>query len=214
VRYSIASLLTAVGLSLALAGSLSSQQIVTDPQKMTLVGLKNFAVYARVQLSGKATLPLIDESELKNKMEQIIRREGMTIVRDNDVRDGPGAHLSLLYLVLETRDRKGQQTGFAAFSCIQAEQTVSVTRLGRYAYAVVPTWRSCGVLTGNTEAYRVTLERNVDEQLGRFLEAWRSVNAPRPQPSSPNPELGMRSYDSHGCQSSPSRQLNARLVCR
>jgi hypothetical protein len=184
------SLLPAAGISLTLAGNLSSQQIVSDPGKLTLTGLRNFAVYARVQLSGKATLPPIDEDALRSKMEQLIRREGMTVVQNDDVRDGPGAHLSLLYLVLETRDRKGQQAGFAAFSCIQAEQTVSVVRLGRYAYAVVPTWRSCGVLTGNTEAYRVTLERNVDEQIARFLEAWRSVNG-RPQPSSPNPEIGM-----------------------
>jgi len=168
--------LVAVGLSLALANSALSQQTV-DPQRMTLAGLRNFAVYARVQLSNEAALPAIDASPLKNKMEERIRSEGMTIVQGNDVRDGPGAHLSLLYLVLETKDRKGRQTGFAAFSCIQAEQTVSVTRLGRYAYAVVPTWRSCGVLTGNIEAYKAAIEQNVDEQIDRFLQAWRSVNA-------------------------------------
>jgi hypothetical protein len=176
VRTLIRAPLAAAGLSLALASSAFSQQTV-DPQRMTLTGLKNFAVYARVQVSGQATLPAIDESHLRSKLEQEIRREGMSIVRGNDVRDGPGAHLSLLYLVLETRDRGGNEIGFAAFSCIQAEQTVSVTRLGRYVYAVVPTWKSCGVLTGNTPAYRATIERNADEQIGRFLEAWRSVNA-------------------------------------
>ena len=175
MRNSLWSPLAAVGLSLALASPALAQQ-TDDPQRMTLAGLKNFAVYARVQLSNEATLPPIDASSLQSRMEQQIRREGMSIVRGNDVRDGPGAHLSLLYMVLETRDRKGKQTGFAAFSCIQAEQTVSVTRLGRYAYAVVPTWRSCGVLTGNIEAYKVAVDRNVDEQIDRFLSAWRSVN--------------------------------------
>jgi hypothetical protein len=58
----------------------------------------------------------------------------MSIVGRHDVRDGPGAHLSLLYVVLETRDGEGKQAGFAAFSCLQAEQTVSVPRLGRCIY--------------------------------------------------------------------------------
>ncbi len=116
----------------------------------------------------------------------------MSIVGRHDVRDGPGAHLSLLYVVLETRDGEGKQAGFAAFSCLQAEQTVSVPRLGRYVYTVAPTWRSCSVLAGAGESYRGTLERNADEQIDRFLDAWRSVNAPPPAPLYPStPELGM-----------------------
>jgi hypothetical protein len=181
-----------LALTLALAGNVFAQHPDDDPQRMTLTGLRNFAVYARVQLSERATLPPIDENRLRSKIEQEIRREGMSIVGGNDVRDGPGAHLSLLYMVIETRDRAGLETGFAAFSCLQAEQTVSVPRLGRYVYAVVPTWRSCGILAGDNQSYSDTILRNADEQIARFLDAWRMVNAPRPAPSLPsNPELGM-----------------------
>jgi hypothetical protein len=181
-----------LGFSLVLVGNLLAQQPDDDPQRRTLTGLKNFAVYARVQLPEGATLPAIDENRLRGKIEQEIRREGMSIVGGNDVRDGPGARLSLLYLVAETRDKAGQQTGFAAFSCLQAEQTVCVPRLGRYVYAVVPTWRSCGVLAGNTESYSGTIERNADQQIERFLDAWRTVNAPPPPPPlRPTPELGI-----------------------
>jgi hypothetical protein len=181
-----------LGLLLALAGDLFAQQAEDDPQRKTLVGLRNFAVHARVQLSERAILPAIDENHLRSKIEQSIRREGMTIVGGNDVRDGPGAHLSLLYLVMETRDTTGEETGFAAFSCLQAEQTVSLPRLGRYVYAVVPTWRSCGILAGDTASYRGTIERNADEQIARFLEAWRAVNAPPRSRAVPqNTELGL-----------------------
>lgn len=185
-------LLSVAGLWLGLAGQLPAQQAVDDPQRMTLTGLRNFAIYARVQRSEKATLPAIDERRLRSKIEREIRREGMKIVDANDVRDGPGAHLTLLYLVAETRDKAGEQTGFAAFSCLQAEQTVSVPRLGRYVYAVVPTWRSCGLLAGDARSYSETIDRNADQQILRFLEAWRSVNAPPPPaapPSTPEPRL-------------------------
>lgn len=173
---SIRSPLNLLALTLALAGQALAQQPDDDPQRMTLIGLRNFAVHARVQLSRQSTLPAVDESLLRGKIERAIRQEGMAIVGGNDVRDGPGAHLSLLYTVIETRDLAGQGTGFAAFSCLQAEQTVSVPRLGRYVYAVVPTWRSCGVLAGDAASYSGTIERNADEQIGRFLEAWRMVN--------------------------------------
>jgi hypothetical protein len=169
--------ITSLAISLALASNLLAQQGDDDPQRMTLTGLRNFAVYARVQLSQGATLPAIDENRLRSKIEQEIRREGISVVADKDVRDGSGAHLSLLYLVLETRDGAGQSTGFAAFSCLQAEQTVTVPRLGQYAYAVVPTWRSCGVLMGDTGSYSGAIQRNADEQIARFLAAWRTVNA-------------------------------------
>ena len=106
------------------------------PQRITHIGLRNFAVYGRVQLSRRATLPAVDERLLRSKLEQAIRREGMSIVGGNNVRHGAGAHLSLLYTVTETRDRARQETGFAALSCLQAEQTVSLPRLGRNVYAV------------------------------------------------------------------------------
>jgi hypothetical protein len=185
--------LNPLGLSLALVGNLLAQQPIDDPQRMTLTGLRNFAVYARVQLSRQATLPPLDESLLRGKLEQAIRREGMSIVGGNDVRDGPGAHLSLLYIVIETRDRTGQETGFAAFSCLQAEQTVNVPRLGRYVYAVAPTWRSCGIVAGDTESYSGAIERNADKQIARFLAAWRMVNPPRPAPSPPSNSKPSRS---------------------
>jgi hypothetical protein len=180
--------LQAFAFSLVQAGNLLAQ----DSQQMTLAGLKNFAVHAQVQLSGGTKLPPIDQNRLRSKMEQAIRQEGMTIVRGNDVRDGPGAHLSLLYIVIETRDRAGQEAGFAAFSCLQAEQTVSVPRLGRYVYAVAATWRSCGIVAGDTQSYSGTIERNADKQIARFLAAWRMVNLPRPAPSvRSDPELGV-----------------------
>jgi hypothetical protein len=186
----ISSPLGILACSLVLTGNLVAQ----DSQQMTLAGLKNFAVHAQVQLSGGTTLPPIDQNRLRSKMEQAIRQEGMSIVQGNDVRDGPGAHLSLLYIAIETRDRAGQEAGFAAFSCLQAEQTVSVPRLGRYVYAVAPTWRSCGIVAGDTGSYSGTIERNADKQIARFLAAWRMVNPPRSPPSFPlNTELGMAS---------------------
>jgi hypothetical protein len=188
----IRSPLNLLALALALTGKALAQQPDDDPQRMTLTGLGRFAVHARVQLSQGATLPAIDENRLRGKLERAVLGAGMSIVGGNDVRDGPGARLSLLYVVIETRDNAGQESGFAAFSCLQAEQTVSVPRLGRYVYAVVPTWRSCGILAGATQSYSGTIERNADEQIARFVEAWRMVNAPRPaRPLRSNPELGM-----------------------
>jgi hypothetical protein len=182
--------------SLVLAGNILAQEAQDDPQRMTLVGLRSFAVHAQVQLSERTTLPPIDQNRLRSKMEQAIRQEGMSIVRGNDIRDGPGAHLSLVYIVIETRDRTGQESGFAASSCLQAEQTVNVPRLGRYVYAVVPTWRSCGIVAGDTESYSGTIERNADKHIARFVAAWRTVNLPRPAPSLPsNSELGLVRLD-------------------
>ena len=178
------SLLILVGISLGPVGHLPGQQ-ADEPQRRTLVGLRFFAVHARVQVSEGAALPPVDEHRLRSKIEREIQREGMRIVGRNDVRDGPGAHLSLLYLVAPTRDNAGRETGFAAMSCLQAEQTVSVPRLGRYVYTVAPTWRSCGLLAGNPGSYRGTIEHNADEQILRFLEAWRSVNAAAPPPEFP-----------------------------
>jgi hypothetical protein len=183
--------LALLGCSLALATRMLGQQPGDDPQQRTLAGLRNFAVYARVQVSQGASLPAVDEHRLRDKLEDAVRRQGLSIVGRDDVRDGPGAHLTLLYMVIETRDGVGKETGFAAMSCIQAEQTVSITRMGRYAYAVVPTWRSCGIISGDTASYSRSIERNADQQIVRFLEAWRTVNPPPQVPGlRPSPELG------------------------
>ena len=192
----IRSLLTVVGLGIVLAGNLLAQQTDAETQRATLTGLRKFAVYARVQLSDSARLPAIDESRLRTKMELAILRDGISIVTRSDVRDGSAAQLSLLYLVIETRDQTGQ-TGFAASSCLQAAQTVSIPRLTtakHIAYAVVPTWHSCGLLVGDSDSYRDTILENADQQLARFLESWRLVNLPRPvPPPAATPELGISS---------------------
>jgi hypothetical protein len=190
----IRNLLTVVGFGLALAGKLLAQQTDAETQRATLTGLRKLEVYARVQLSDSARLPAIDESRLRTKMELAIQRDGISVVTRSDVRDGSAAQLSLLYLVIETRDQTGQ-TGFATSSCLQLAQTVSIPRLTtakHIAYAVVPTWRSCGLLVGNSASYRDTILANADQQLGRFLEAWRLVNLPRPvPPPAVTPELGI-----------------------
>jgi hypothetical protein len=187
--------LNLLGFSLALAGHLLAQQTDAETQRASLTGLGKFAVYARVQLSDSATLPAIDESLLRAKLEAALKREGISLVERNDVRDGSGAHLSLLYLVLDTRDRTGQSIRFAASSCIQVAQTVNIPRLttAKYiAYTVVPTWRSCGLLVGDSDSYRNTILQNADQQLARFLESWRGVNRPGPAPPPPaTPELGI-----------------------
>jgi hypothetical protein len=184
-----------LGLSLALAGNLPAQQADGESQQLTLVGLRKIALYARVQLPEAAMLEGVDERVLRTRMERALRETGISVVRSHEVRDGAEANLSLLYLVVETRDQTGRKTGFAASSCLQAAQIVRIPRLTtpkHIAYTVVPTWRSCGLLVGNSPAYRSTILRNADEQLARFLEAWRGVNLP-PQPagSLASPELGL-----------------------
>lgn len=123
-----------------------------------------------------------------------MRPEGISVLGGGDVRDGSAAQISLLYLVIETRDKAGQETGFAASSCLHVAQTVSVPRLrlaGRPTYAVVPTWRSCGILVGDTQSYSDTILRNADEQIARFLTAWRAVNRPvQHHPGRPLPSWG------------------------
>lgn len=190
----IGRLITVLGFGLTLAGNLPAQQTEAETQRATLIGLSKFAVYARVQLSPNATLQRIDESLLRSRIEAALRREGISIDGRTDVRDGSQASLDLLYMVMETSDKKGQAI-FAASSCLQASQMVRIPRLTtakHIAYAVVSTWRSCGLLVGDKGAYGNTILQNADEQIARFLAAWRIVNAPRPGPSFPsNPELGM-----------------------
>jgi hypothetical protein len=184
-----------IGVSLALAGNLPAQQADGESQQLTLVGLRKIALYARVQLSDSAMLQRVDESALRTRMERALQETGISVVWDHEVRDGAEANLSLLYLVVETRDQTGRKTGFAASSCLQAAQIVRIPRLTtpkHIAYTVVPTWRSCGLLVGDAAAYPATILRNADEQLARFLEAWRSVNVPpKPAGSLASPELGM-----------------------
>jgi hypothetical protein len=195
MRNRIRSIVSLAGLGLVLAGNLSAQRIDAETQRATLTGLKNLAVYARVQLSQSATLQRIDESVLRTRIEGALRREGISIDTRNDVRDGSQASLDLLYMVMETKDKNGQAMGFAASSCLQASQMVRIPRLTtpkHIAYAVVSTWRSCGLLVGDTASFRPTVLQNADEHITRFIDAWRFANAPPPDPGFPlTSELSM-----------------------
>lgn len=192
--------LALVVVPLALASNLAAQEPDGETQRITLTGLTKFAVHVRVQSSDEAALERVDESVLRMRMEEAIQEAGISIVRRTDVRDGAEASLSLLYLVSQTRDRTGKPTGFAASSCLQAAQIVRIPRLTtvkRFVYTVVPTWRSCGLLVGDSQLYRSSILRNADEQIARFLEAWRTVNGPGiSPPSMANPELGSRKVES------------------
>jgi hypothetical protein len=183
-----------VALSLALAFDLSAQQL-DDFQRTTLLGLKHIAVHARVQVTERATLHRIDERLLHTKLEQALRQEGIVVQQPGDLRDGSAARISLVYLVIPMGYESGRETGFAASSCLHAAQYVRIPRLergGRIAYTVAPTWSSCGVIAGYADSYEQTVLKNADEQIARFLNAWRSVNAPRPSaPNSSTPALGL-----------------------
>src|SRR5256885_3511653 len=104
-------LLSLAVLGHALAGNLFAQRIDAETQRATLANLRNFAVYARVQLSQSATFPAIEESGLRNRIETALRREGIAIDTRSDVRDGSQASLDLLYVVMQTRN--GKASGFA-----------------------------------------------------------------------------------------------------
>jgi hypothetical protein len=176
----IKSLMALAGFSLTIAGNAAAQQLNPDPLRMTLSRLGNFAVHARVQVSQEAALERVDEKLLRSRIEQALRREGISVESETDVRDGSQASLDLLYMVMETKDRNGKAIGFAASSCLQASQIVRIPRLTtpkRIAYAVVPTWRSCGLLVGYTESFSTSILQNADEHIIRFIEAWRMVNA-------------------------------------
>ena len=55
---------------------------------------------------------------------------------------------------------------------------------------MVPTWRSCGLLAGDSASYGATILQNADEHITRFIDAWRFANAPPPEPGSVGlPEL-------------------------
>jgi hypothetical protein len=186
-----------VALSLALAFDVSAQQ-AEDPQRVTLLGLRTIATHAQVRVAKDATLEPLQEELLRARLEQAMRQEGMVIQKLADVRDGSAAQISLIYVVISMGDESGRETRFAASSCLHASQYVRIPRLergGRIAYTVAPTWSSCGIVAGDTGSYRDAILLNADEQIARFLDAWRSVNAPRPAPPpvESQPELGLLS---------------------
>jgi hypothetical protein len=181
-------------LSLALAIDLSAQQ-PDDPQRITLLGMRTIATHAQVRVAKQATLEPLEEELLRTKLEQALRQEGITVQKHGDVRDGSAAQISLAYVVMSMADESGRETRFAASSCLHASQYVRIPRLergGRIAYTVAPTWSSCGIVAGDIGSYRDAILLNADEQIARFLDAWRSVNAPRPPPPVlPQPGLGL-----------------------
>ncbi|MFL5511393.1 MAG: hypothetical protein ACJ8CN_03010 [Gemmatimonadales bacterium] len=176
-----------LGLSLLRAAGLAAQT-EAETQRATLTGLRSFGVHASVQLSQGATLGRIEEKVLRDRIGDALRREGIVIQTRSDVRDGSQASPDLLYVVMQTKDTAGHALGFAASSCLQASQMVRIPRLTtpkHIAYAVVSTWRSCGLLVGDSASFGRTLLQNADQQLARFVEAWRRVNLPPPAPASP-----------------------------
>jgi hypothetical protein len=186
-------LLALLGLSLALITDLPAQQPDDDPRRRTLTRLRAFAVDAQVHVSQRATLDTIDESLLRARLEQALRREGISVQGPGDVRDGSQAQLSLVYLVLETGREADGEAGFAASSCLQVSQLVKIPRLGAYHYAMAPTWSSCGMMVGGRDSFRASIFRNADQQIARFLSEWRKVNPSRPAPAptvTAYPELG------------------------
>jgi len=163
-------------------------QTEAETQRATLTGLRSFGVHASVQLSQGATLEPIEEKVLRDRIGDALRREGIAIQTRSDVRDDSQASLDLLYVVMRTKGTAGHALGFAASSCLQASQMVRIPRLTtpkHIAYAVVSTWRSCGLLVGDSASFGRTMLQNADQQLARFLEAWRRVNLPPPAPASP-----------------------------
>ena len=185
--------LSLAGVFVALTRTLAAQQSDDDPQRKTLNGLHTFAVHARVQLSNRASLPPVDEALLRSRLEDAIRQAGMSVQGINDVRNGTQAAVGLNYLVVATGDGWARQNGFAASSCIEASQLVRLQRItssGAPVYAVVTTWRSCGLLVGDKVSFSGTILRNADEQIARFIEAWRIANARRVQPTTHIPGGG------------------------
>jgi hypothetical protein len=183
--------LVLLGLSVALTAVLPAQQSDDDPQRKTLTGLQSFAVHARVQVSDPASIPQVDEALLRSRLENAIRQAGMSVQGPNDVRNGSQAEVGLHYLVVGMRDPWGRENRFAASSCVEASQLVRLQRItttGAPVYAVVPTWRSCGMLVGNNVSFSVAILRNADEQIARFIESWRIANARRRlQPATERP---------------------------
>ncbi len=172
-------LIQSLGFCLAQAGILAAQQPSDDPQRASLIGLRRFAAHARVQVPQQSKLPSVDERLLRTRLEMVMRQEGLEIQGPADLRDGAAAQVSLVYLVIPILDQAGGEAGFAASSCIQASQLVRIPRViesRHFTYTMAPTWSSCGMVVGDPEFYRTTILRNAEEQIGRFLRAWRSAN--------------------------------------
>lgn len=170
-----------LGLFLAFTSALPAQQS-DDPQQKTLNGLRIFAVHARVQISDPASLPAVDEALLRSRLEDAVRGAGMQVQKANDVRNGTQAEVGLQYLVVTMRDQWGRANRFAASSCVEVSQLVRLQRVtptGGPVYAVVPTWRSCGMLVGDKVSFSGTILRNADAQIARFIQAWRAANQSR-----------------------------------
>lgn len=188
-----------VGFPLVLASNLCAQQPGEDHQRISLIGLRRFGVHAKVQVSEPARLQPFDEALLRSKMELAMRREGMVVLGPDDVRDGSAAQINLLYVVIQIRDKADHETGFAASSCLHISQTVRIPRLsvaGRITYAVASTWSSCGIMAGDNGSFSSQILQNADEQIARFLKAWRAVNKPSPAPPVlSTPELGVLGRD-------------------
>ena len=183
-----------VAISLAVALDLSAQE-AEDPQRVTLLGLRTIATHAQVRVAKDATLEPVAEELLRIRLEQAMQQEGITVQQHADVRDGSAAQISLVYVVISMGDESGRETRFAASSCLHASQYVRIPRLergGRIAYTVATTWSSCGIVAGDTGSYRDAILLNANEQIARFLTAWRSVNAPHPTPPvESHPQLGL-----------------------
>jgi hypothetical protein len=181
------------GLHPALSTLLSAQSD-GDPQQKTLNALRTFAVHAQVQISDPAALSRVDEGLLRERLEDAVRREGLTVQQSGDVRNGTQAEVALQYLVVTLPDSWGRPSSFAASSCIEASQLVRLQRItptGAPVYAVVPTWRTCGMLVGDKAAFRGTILRNADEQIARFVRAWRKANQrPGQRPAQTGAESG------------------------
>ena len=175
-------LLYFLGLPFVLVTSVWGQQPGDAPQRLTLAGLRVFAVHARVQASGRTARQRPDETLLHGMVEEALRREGIDVQEADDVRDGAGAQVSLQYLIIPIRDPAGQEAGFAASSCLHVSQNVRIPRFnmaGRITYSVAPTWSSCGIIVGDNDSYREKILQNVELQITRFLQAWRTVNPRR-----------------------------------
>ena len=171
--------LNLTGLCFLLAGRLPAQQGDDESQRMTLRGLHHFATHARVQLSGGVPLQPIDEARLRGKLEAALRREGIGVVGETDVRDGTQAELGFQYLVMATRDPLGRPSGFVASACLEASQLVKLQRItasGAPVYAVVPTWHTCGLVAGDLASFTQTMLQKADQQIVRFIQAWRAGN--------------------------------------
>jgi hypothetical protein len=143
-----------------------------------------------VQLAEPAALPAIDEVLLRERLEDAIRKEGLKVQDSNDVRNGTQAEVGLHYLVVAMPDSWGRPSSFAASSCIEASQLVRLQRItttGAPVYAVVPTWRTCGMLVGDKASFSGAILRNADQQITRFITAWRKANATRrAEPAAPS----------------------------